>query len=272
MQQSSVTGVPRIVRCPHCGAPLDAESDQRSARCRYCGHIVKLRETVPRAAPAAPPPRLGSLALPPPLLTALVAAGILVVVGGALIAWASSTAGPLAPPPTPVAQETRYPLRALLGVNVDLDVDASKPQMQRLFPSVEPKLGIGLEYRVPLEHPWFGHAAFTWKNASAGKLLSFQLDHLQADELFKNQRAIADCLTKGLGKPEAVESNHLAGEWSYYWRDPSRGTNVSLSVRDIWMDFEGLVVLRDRLADSPAPPAVSVKQVLATLDSCLPSP
>jgi hypothetical protein len=89
--------------------------------------------------------------------------------------------------------------------------------MHGLFPSVEPDARAdGLRYVVPVRHPWFGEVELRWKNEKAGKLNVIGFHPPQSGRI-KNQKEIADCLTKGLGKPEVREVDHLAGDVSYFW-------------------------------------------------------
>jgi hypothetical protein len=288
MQPSHPSAGPQVLRCPHCGAPLDAQPYQLSARCKYCGITVKLADHAPPPAqpPRPGPPSPGSASFTP-LLIAVAVLGVVALLGAAAVATflaarspgSKSTSAASQPPspqkpaargPAPEPPKVpssarprakRYPLAALLGVSADVDIDGSKQHMQELFPGVEaaPRAD-ELSFRVPLEHPWFREATFGWKNERAGKLSSVKLDPPSGSDKFTNQSAIADCLTKGLGKPEVREIDHLAGEMSYFWGKNFPRAWANLYSGYLWMAFR----------DSKGIPPVTAKQVLKTLDGCKP--
>lgn len=282
---------PRILRCPHCGAPLDAPPHALSTRCSYCGHSVKLAE------PAAPRP-----AYPQPLPPPAVASGpsrvvpILVLgglIGGfgllaavvAFVAW-RGTSRPSAVPQAPAARAVptravtplaassspakpevrapvRYPMRALLAINTTTDIDASREHLLGLFPTITSERVAGdLSYKVPLSHPWFGEAELRWKNERAGKLATVGFRPPPGDAKLTNQKQISECLTGGLGKPQVREIDHLAGELSYFWGRAFPRAWANLYTGYLWMSFE----------DPRGVAPVTFAQVVRTLDGCAPSP
>jgi DNA-directed RNA polymerase subunit RPC12/RpoP len=285
MQTSPSGSVPRILRCPHCGAPLDAPAFAVTARCAYCGHNVRLAE------PSAPQP---SHQVAPPVARARRALPMLSVVFGViafgLIAsvWVLlGTYSPPAPAPQPPARAadsaapvsapapvpakppiakpivTRYPLPALLAVSSAVDIDGSRAHMQGLFPTVgSSRVADQLRYVVPLSHPWFGAAELSWKNERAGKLVTIAFRPPDGDAKLENQKEIGACLAKGLGKPEVREIDHLAGDVSYFWgrHFPKAWANLYSSY--LWLSF------RDPKGIGP----ITFTQVVRTLDGCAPSP
>jgi hypothetical protein len=285
MQSSKSGAEPRILRCPHCGAPLDAPAFALTVHCRYCGHNVKLAEPVMQqpgyaVAPAIAAP-VRSSRVPIVLLLALAAAFVLAT-AGALVAYlgssepaqraavpkAQAVTAPLTPAapsltPAPKAaaksRETRYPLRSLLGIDPKVDIDGSSAHLLGLFPTIESTRIAGeLRFSVPLDHPWFGVAQLSWKNERGGKLTTVGLKPPLGDQKLKNQKQIADCLSTGLGKPEVREVDHLAGELSYFWGKHFPKAWANLYSGYLWLSFE-----------NPAGVApITLPQVVRALDRC----
>jgi hypothetical protein len=279
-------GQPRVLRCPHCGAPLEAPPFASTARCSYCGHNITL------AAPSAPPPfhapapatqRIWPFALFL-IPVAVMGIGLLATFVTLWMRSASSSRVPAVQPATravpalpatratsglrePAAQppvaavERRYPLRALLDIDLTVDVDASSAHLLQLFPTVTPRRHAGdLRYEVPLDHPWFGEAELAWKNERAGRLAKVALRPPKGDDKFKNQAQIAACLTVGLGSAEVRETDHLAGERSYFW-----GRHFPKAWADLYSGYLWLE-LRDPKGIAP----ITLPKLLRTLDACPP--
>jgi len=257
-------------------------------RCVYCGHSIKLGEpSAPRPPyPQAPSPSKAARA-PVLILVVLVvifglAAAIVgfVVMSGSLEtavaptaraapavpvpqgAAPSPAAAPTpAPPAAPKPVAVGYPLRSLLGINVTVDIDGSTAHMRALFPDVESsRVADQLRFAVPLKHPWFGLCELSWKNERAGKLATVGFKPPLGSDKLSNAKQIADCLSKGLGKPEAREVDHLSGEMSYFFGKsfPRAWANVYSGY--VWLAFE----------DPRGVAPVTFGQVVRTLDSCAP--
>lgn len=289
MQSSQSSGGPSILRCPHCGAPLEAAPFASMTRCGYCGHSIKLAEpSAPRPShPYAHPPTPAPVA--PARAVLLIVLGVILVLGlGAAVVGflvfrgaaepaatakpgraapepapatpavaAAAAPAPAAPKPAPVG----YPLRSLLNVNVAVDIDGSSAHMRGLFPDVEPsRVADQLRFAVPLQHPWFGEAEFSWKNEKAGKLVTVGFRPPLGKDKLTDPKRIADCLSKGLGKPEAREIDHLSGEMSYFFGKgfPKAWANVYSGY--VWLAFE----------DPRGVPPVTLAQVVRTFDGCAP--
>src|SRR6188768_3039126 len=289
MQSSQSSGGPSILRCPHCGAPLDAAPFALMTRCGYCGHSIKLAEPSPprpvytqQYAPAPTPPRPSR---GPLLIVVIVVTFFLSAAGIAFFAWigapepaatanapaAAAAAAPRAATPSPAATPAPpaaakptpagYPLRSLLGVNVAVDIDGSSQHMKSLFPDVESnRVADQLRFAVPVKHPWFGHVELSWKNERAGKLVTVGFKPPLASDKLANPKQIADCLSTGLGKPQVREVDHLSGEMSYFFGKgfPKAWANVYSGY--VWLAFE----------DPRGVPPVTFAQVVRTLDGCKP--
>jgi hypothetical protein len=277
MQSSSSGGEPRVLRCPHCGAPLDAPPFALSTRCGYCGTTIKL------AGPSAPPPVYPPIPPNPPrrssgqlpVVLGLVAVATIGGAGAAYTSLREASVAPAAPartaPPLPKPAlaakpklakpvEVRYPLRSLLGIDPLVDIDGSRAHLLGIFPTITSEARVDLSYRLPLDHPWFSAVELHWKNEKDGKLVSVAFKPPLGDEKFKNQKEIADCLAKGLGKPLVREINHLAGEVSYFWgaHFPKAWANVYSGY--LWLTFQN--------PKGVAP--VTFLQVVRSLDACTP--
>lgn len=150
-------------------------------------------------------------------------------------------------------------MRALLGINTTVDIDGSRAHLLGLFPTISSERVAGdLSYTVPLSHPWFREAELRWKNERAGKLATIGFRPPLGDTKLKNQKEISECLTRGLGKPEVREIDHLAGELSYFWGRSFPKAWANLYTGYLWMSFE----------DPRGVAPVTFAQVVRILDGC----
>jgi hypothetical protein len=280
MPFSQPSGEPKVMRCPNCGAPVNIPPFAPTTQCSYCHHAIMLGRgaqwTPPVPAPHAPG---GSRRTPVFVVLATVAtitasltAYLLTRVtqspeASATLAAASPAATPTpAPEPKPQAApkkpvEVSYQLASLLGINAAVDIDASRAHLVGLFPTISSEQRADqLSYRLPLKHPWFSAVELNWENAKNGKLVSVAFRPPAGDDKFKNQKQISDCLTKGLGKPEVRELDHLAGELSYFWGAHFPNAWADVYSGYLWLAFE----------DSKGVAPVTFTNVVRTLDACTP--
>jgi len=277
--------LPRPLRCPHCGAPLEAALPALLTRCGYCGHQIKLAE--PSAPPPIPPRASanGALAQAPVLgvLMAVTALGGLATASffffamrprapeatphlQSAVSSRESAAQPALPslptaPPAGAPSRVGYPLRSLLGTSTLVDIDGSRTHLLGLFPTIESsRVADQLRYVVPLDHPWFSQAELSWKNEKAGKLVSVGFRPPVSKAKLENQKEIADCLARGLGKPEVRELDHLSGELSYFWGRHFPRAWADVYPAYLWLAFE----------DPKGVAPITFAQVVRTLDDCTP--
>ena len=247
-----------MVRCPHCGAPVEASPYAPTARCAYCGHTVQLLAPEHRPiypAPAYPAPRSGALFgvyFRAALVLAVMAVAVIVpLVTSRLSSQPAPVAATVAVPAHGEAQRSNrapasaepavvsYPLPSLLGISPTVDIDQSRAHLLGLFPTItsQPRAD-QLSYHLPIGHPWFSSVDLNWKNEQAGKLVSVAFNPPAHTQQFKNQKEIADCLATGLGKPEVREMNHLTGELSYWWGAHFPKATADLYSGYLWLTFE----------------------------------
>ncbi|HVJ18490.1 MAG TPA: hypothetical protein VM686_23885 [Polyangiaceae bacterium] len=154
---------------------------------------------------------------------------------------------------------TRYPLRALLGIDAKATIDPARERMRELFPTVTPfLLALELRYEVPLAHAWFGTAELKWKNERAASLSAVGFKPPEGQNKLANQKEIVECLTKGLGKPEVREVDHLAGEFSYFWGKRFPKAYANLHPVNLWLD----------LSEPGGAAPITLEHVVRTLDAC----
>jgi hypothetical protein len=263
MQSSPPGGGPTVLRCPNCGAPIEAHPFASTTRCGYCHQTVVLAQPVAQR-PVYPLPVAAaghSVSSRTPLLIFVVAATVTASVAAFLalpsavppppVAKAAAVAGPATPvaKPNQLAEpqaqapaktaEVKYPLGSLLRINPTVDIDGSQAHLAALFSTVtSERLGGDLSYRIPLDHPWFREAVLNWKNEKDGKLATVGFRPPLGDDRLKNQAEIRDCLAKGLGKPEAREVDHLAREYSYFWGRGFPKAWANLYSTYLWLAFE----------------------------------
>jgi hypothetical protein len=159
----------------------------------------------------------------------------------------------------PAVAATRYPMGSLLGVSSTVDVDGSRAHLASLFPGVtSSQIADELRFVVPLSHPWFSEAELHWKNEKMGRLVSVAFRPTQGHDKFPNQKEISECLSKSLGKPDVRETDHLAGELSYFWGPHFPKAWLDLYSTYLWLAFE----------DPKGVAAITLTQVVRTLDGC----
>jgi hypothetical protein len=270
--QPSHSSEPRVPRCPNCGAPLDARPDARTTLCGYCGQSIELAEpSSPRpthphakAPPASVPARRA-----PILIQLFFAAASACVAAYFAFANAHPSQEPVAAvssvePGAPAAGNpvlVRYLMGSLLGITPTVDIDESRAHLLGLFPTIHSsRISDELRYVVPLSHRWFSAAELGWKNERAGKLASVAFRPPVGELKLKNQKEIADCLSKSLGKPEVREIDHLAGDLSYFWGRNFPKAWASLYSGYLWLSFE----------DPKGVAPVTFQQVVRALDGCAP--
>jgi hypothetical protein len=167
-------------------------------------------------------------------------------------------------PGAPAAENpvlVRYVMGSLLGIRTTVDIDESRAHLLGLFPTIRSsRISDELRYVVPLSHRWFDAAELGWKNERAGKLASVAFRPPVGELKLKNQKEIADCLAKGLGKPEVREIDHLAGDLTYFWGKHFPKAYASLYSGYLWLSFE----------DPKGVAPVTFEQVVRTLDACAP--
>ena len=262
MQSSPPGGGPTVLRCPNCGAPIEAAPFASTTRCGYCHQTVVLARPTAHPLPVAPGARpVGNVSSRTPLLVFVIAATMTASIAAFLASQSASPLQPVAKDAAPAAAaapaakpaqvtapqaqapahaaEAKYPMGSLLRINPTVDIDGSQAHLAGLFPTVTgERLGGDLGYRVPLDHPWFREAVLNWKNEKDGKLATVGFRPPLGDTKLKNQKEISDCLAKSLGKPEVREIDHLAREYSYFWGRgfPKAWANVYSGY--VWLAFE----------------------------------
>jgi len=156
---------------------------------------------------------------------------------------------------------TGYPIQTLASIDPRVDVDGSRAHMLKLFPGASwSARATELTFTVPLTHPWFDEAQVAWTNAKRGRLSSASLDPPSRQNTFSNQIEIRDCLAKRLGRPEDRETDHLAGEHSYFWGKHWPRACVHVHKTSVWL----------RLRDSSGVGSTSVAGVMGALAACGP--
>ena len=264
--QSSQGGGPRILRCPNCGATIDAPPFAPSARCGYCQQVVVLAEpgaqrAMPAPLPPAPMPYSPAPYPPSPAagggkrarVLLIVAVAAFAALAASFIAYSSHYV-PDAPATQPAQAEpvaatqtsaqvqpasVKYELASLLRINATtVDVDGAQAHMLALFPTVAAeRSSVGLAFKVPLNDPWFKEAELSWSNEKSGMLKSMAL-RPAGEGWFRNQKEIADCLAKSLGKPKEQEIDHLSHETSYIFLAHWPKAYVDVYASYLWLSFE----------------------------------
>ena len=154
-------------------------------------------------------------------------------------------------PPNPSAIRDRLgdlPFARLANFDVRVDVDASRRALVAAFPNVCIRDETSVEFNVPVDNRWIGHASFVWNNQRGGKLdrIEFWPPKVHNEMRLADQAAVAECLVPYLGKPAKQESDHAKNEWTYRWNVPGGScivywSYVLLEGRPIRSDWPKLV-------------------------------
>jgi hypothetical protein len=120
-----------------------------------------------------------------------------------------------------------YPLSAIAALDATVDVDHAEAVMRRAFPGVSVAIRVGLEHTIAVDHPWYGSATLSWKNAAGGALQSASLlPRPDANGMFPDQGAVEACARGMLGSGgRRTVSDHLRAEHDTMWF-PARGGTV----------------------------------------------
>jgi hypothetical protein len=155
-----------------------------------------------------------------------------------------------------------YPLGDLAKLNVDADIDGSDAAIKKVFPGGVRSLFIDLDYKVPIEHPWYGDMEIGWKNKKGAKLADVSIrPPVGSNGKWPNQKAIDGCVEAAFGKPSRVsEGDHLGGSRDTTWNPASGG---AIRVYEHML----VITLRDSPFSKPMPKDVWLKTV-AALDQC----
>lgn len=156
-----------------------------------------------------------------------------------------------------------YRLSDLAKLDLATDIDASDAAVRKLFPGAVRQVHIDLEYKVALDHPWYGEAEVQWKNKKGAKVAEVMLRPPPGAPNYKltDQAAVDACVTASFGKPKkSFDGPHLGGSRDTIW-NPAGGGEVRV--------YEHLVTitLRDSPFSTPMPAAVFTK-VVEALDRC----
>jgi hypothetical protein len=153
-----------------------------------------------------------------------------------------------------------YDLDTLAAMELGYDVDGARAYMAAAFPGVHAEVFSGLDFEIPLAHPWFGQAELSWPNERGGTLATAYLRPPPGHTDWPDQGAIRRCLDGALGAGEIREQDHLAGTWAASWDLPD-GSWVHLSP-------SLLQVRRD--SHRAQPRAASWRRVFGALHACGP--
>lgn len=155
-----------------------------------------------------------------------------------------------------------HPVAALGKLDPSANIDESEAAVKSLFPGAVRRLFIDLDYKVALDHPWYGEAQLAWKNKKGARLAEISLDPPPgANNKFADQKAVDDCVTAAFGKPKREsEGQHVGGSRDTTW-NPAGGGSIRV--------YEHMLVitLRDSPFSSPMSEATFHKTIDA-LDRC----
>ncbi len=155
-----------------------------------------------------------------------------------------------------------YALADLTKLDTEADIDKAEQAATSVYPGAIRNLSIDLEYKVALDHPYYGEMTIAWKNKKNAKVAEVELwPPPAADNKWSNQTAIDACVTAAFGKPSRVsEGDHLGGSRDTTWT-PAAGGSIRV--------YHHLIVisLRDNPFSKPMPKDVFLKTVTA-LEQC----
>lgn len=155
-----------------------------------------------------------------------------------------------------------YALADLSKLDTEADIDKADEAATSVYPGAVRNLSIDLEYKVALDHPFYGEMTIAWKNKKGAKVAEVELwPPPGADNKWSDQAAIDECVTAAFGKPKRVsQGDHLGGSRDTTW-NPAGGGSIRVYHHLI------VVTLRDSPFSKPMPKDVFLKTVTA-LEQC----
>lgn len=155
-----------------------------------------------------------------------------------------------------------YSLGDLAKLDIDADIDKADAAIKKVFPGGVRNLFIDLDYKVSLEHPWYGDMEIGWKNKKGAKVADVSIrPPVGTNGKWPNMSGIEACVEREFGKPQRVnEGSHLAGDRDVTWNPPAGG--------EVRVYSHMLVItLRDSPFSKPMPKDVWLR-VVGALDKC----
>ncbi len=110
-----------------------------------------------------------------------------------------------------------YDMGDLAAMDLRYDVDSVRAYMPSVFPGAHEAVFSGLDFTIPLAHPWFGQVELSWPNQAGGTIESAGLRPAPGHQSFPDPLPIRQCLDKALGQGEVRVDDHLKGSWSARW-------------------------------------------------------
>jgi hypothetical protein len=156
-----------------------------------------------------------------------------------------------------------WPLTTIASLDPSIDIDAAGVEVPRRFPGSTSRIAGRLEWSVAVDHPWFDDIELRWSNEARAHLQSIALDPAPraGDTGFSDQAAVRACLEAALGPGKVEEQDHLAGQWSAWWRIRGLGS-VSLSATGIGIHFDSFS------GTEAGPDPEAWRRLLVALDPC----
>ena len=157
---------------------------------------------------------------------------------------------------------TGYSLAQVGELDVTVTVDRAEAHVMSLFPGATVDKDWGLEFEIPVDHPWFRVLEIEWENEAGGLIDDCDLWPPANTSQFADQKAIVTCLEKTYGKAEATEVDHLKKKYNYGF-DP-RGMG-SLTVYDHLL---AIYLVESSWNDESPPTNKAWRKLMMALDAC----
>jgi hypothetical protein len=165
-----------------------------------------------------------------------------------------------------------YPLTALASLDMTTDVDGAPAMMDKAFPGTPSRIIAGLEYEVPIDHPWFSKASFDWPNEKGGRVGTVRIGAPPGAQYLPNQADVEKCIAATFGPGKVASEDHLAHTHATEFKLE----DGSLRVDQYSVDVEVLSMMAQHLPKSEwkemhvAPPMEHAdwEKVMRTLDAC----
>jgi hypothetical protein len=165
-----------------------------------------------------------------------------------------------------------YPLKALASLDITTDVDGAIAAMQKALPGATWRVISGIDFTVPLDHPWFGQASFDWPNEKGGRVSQVRIGAPAGQQYLQNQADVEKCIAGAYGPGKITSEDHLKGTHNMEFKIDQGELRVDQYSVDITvLDSMAAHVSKDQwksMGIKPPMDQAAWTKVMTTLDAC----
>ena len=147
-------------------------------------------------------------------------------------------------------------------LDVSVTVDRALAEVQSKFPGATVDDSYGLDFEIPIDHPWFRVLEIEWENEAGGMVDDCDLWPPARTNQFPDRNALKVCLEKVYGTAEASEVDHLKKLFNYGWQPKSMN---SMTLHDHLLS---VYLVESHWQRESKPSQKAWTKLLRTLDGC----